>query len=137
MSIYWDWLDLQQIELARLHESAKTLIEHVRAIGFSTQPGKPFSYKTGMQTSQPADCHTVEVVNGSGRDCDLHRHSTIHRFLRCATGRHFHIVIPARLEVCLETPRNIGYAHLGVRTLHQIHYLSAERLRAVNSLSGK
>src|SRR6266487_5410575 len=137
MSIYWDWLDLQQIKLARLHESAKTLIENVRAIGFSTQSGKPFGYKTGMQASQPADCHTVEVVNGSCRDRDLHRHSTIHRFLRCASGRHFHIVIPARLEVCLETPRNIGYARLGVRTLQQIHYLSAKPLCTENSLSCK
>ena len=137
MPIDWDRLDLQQIELARLHESAKTLIENVRAIRFATQSGKPSCYKTGMQASQPAHCHTVEVVNGSCRNRDLHRHSPIHRFLQCASGRHFHIVIPARLEVCLETPRNIGYARLGVRTLQQIHYLSAERLCTVNSLSCK
>src|SRR6266481_2159762 len=123
MPIDWDWLDLQQIELARLHESAKPLIENVRAVGFATQSGKPSCYKTGMQTSQSADCHAVEVVNGSRRDRDLHRHSTIQRFLRCASGRHFHIVISARLEICLETPRNIGYARFGVRPLHQIHYL--------------
>src|SRR5947199_35777 len=87
MSIYWDWLDLQQIELARLHESAKTLIENVRAIGFSTQSRKPLGYKTGMQTTQPADCHTVEVVNGSGRDHDLHRHSAIHLFLHIGSNK--------------------------------------------------
>src|SRR6266700_1055010 len=122
MPIDWDGLDLQQIELARLHESAKPFIENVRAVRFATQSGKPSCYKTRMQASQPADCHTVEVVNGSCRDRDLHRHSTIHRFLRCASGRHFHIVIPARL---------------GVRTLQQIHYLSAKPLRTVNSLSCK
>src|SRR6266487_4806711 len=137
MPVDWDRLDLQQIELARLHESAKTLIENVRAVCFATQSGKPSCYKTGMQASQSADCLSDEVINGSRRDCDLLRHSTIHRFLRCASSRHFHIVISARLEVCLETPRNIGYARLGVRTLQQIHYLSAHGLRTVNGSSAK
>ena len=61
--------------------------------------------------------HTVEVLNGSWRDRDFHRHSIIHCILRRATGFHFDVVIAARLEICLETPRNIGYAHFGVRTL--------------------
>ena len=51
MSIDRHRLDLQQIELARLHEGAKPLIKNVRAIRFSTQPCKPFAYKTGMQPS--------------------------------------------------------------------------------------
>src|SRR6266403_3383150 len=102
-------LDLQQIKLARLHESAKTLIENVLAVVFATQSGKPSCYKTGMQASQPADCHTVEVVNGSCRNRDLHRHSTIHRFLRCASGRHCDSVIPTGFEIRLETPWNVGH----------------------------
>src|SRR6266699_3115384 len=137
MSIHWNWLDLQQVELARLHECAKPFIENIRAVRFSTQSGKPLRHKTRMQARQPANCNTVEVVNGSCRGRDLHRHSTIHRFLRCASCRHFYIVIPARLEICLETPRNIGYTRLGVRTLQQVHYLSAHGLRTVNGSSAK
>src|SRR5437867_2864068 len=137
MSIYWNWLDLQQVELPRLHKRPKPLIENIRAVGFSTQSGKPLRHETRMQARQPADCHTVEVVNGSCRDHDLHRHSAIHRFFRSAAGVNFNVVIATGFVICLETPRNIRYAGFSIGPLQQIHQLSAERLRTVNSLPAK
>src|SRR5213078_1903446 len=98
MSIDWHRFDLQQIELACLHERAESLIEHIRAVRFAAQSGEPFGHKTGVQASEPANSHTVEVVNRSWRDRDFHRHPIVHCFLRRADGDHFHVVIPARLK---------------------------------------
>ena len=126
---------MQQIELAGLHERAKPLIENVRAVCFSAQFGKAFSHETRMQPSQAANRHAIEMVNGSRRDRDFHGDSTIHCVLRCANRINLDVVIPARFEIRLEAPRNIVNARVGVRTLQQIHYLPAESVRAVNSLS--
>src|SRR6266446_768220 len=77
------------------------------------------------------------MINGSRRHDDLHRHSAVHRFLRRASSYHFDVVITAGFEIRLETPRNVGHAGIVVRTLQEIHQLSPERLRAVNSLSAE
>ena len=90
-----------------------------------------------MQPLQSIHRHAVKVINRSRRNHDLNRHATIHRLFRCASGFYFHVVIPARLVICLETPRNILYAYVGVRPLQQINDLSPERLRTVNSLSAE
>ena len=67
----------------------------------------------------------------------MNRYATVHRLFRRASGFYFHVVIPARFVICLETPRNILYAYVGVRPLQQINDLSPERLRTVNSLSAE
>ena len=50
MSIDRNRFDLQEIEESRLHESAKSFIENVRAIGFALQPAKTFDHITGPQS---------------------------------------------------------------------------------------
>ena len=74
------------------------------------------------------------MVNGSRRDRDFHRDVSIDRFFWRAAGIHLDVVIAARLEICLETPRNILYAGVRIRSLQQIHNLSPQRLRAINGL---
>ena len=90
-----------------------------------------------MQPSETGHRNAVEMINRSRCDGDLHRHSTIHRFLRRARGRHLDVVITAHLEVGLETPRNIGYTRLRIRPLQEIEHLSTERFGIVNLLSTK
>ena len=87
MAIDGNRLNLQNIEKTRLHKSAKSLVEKIRAVRFPTQPGKPFGHKTGMQPLQSTYGHAVEVVNWSGRDCDLNWHATVGRFVGGAAGR--------------------------------------------------
>src|SRR6266566_37028 len=67
----------------------------------------------------------------------MHRNSTSDCFLWRAIGYNFDIIVAARLEISLESPRDILHARTGVRTLQQIDELWAKRLRTVNSLAGK
>src|SRR5437867_12272372 len=107
MSIDWHRFDLQQIELACLHERAESLIEHIRAVRFAPQSCEPFGHNTGVQASEPANSHTVDVVNRSWRDRDFHRHPIVHCLLRRDDGYHFTALIPARFELRLASPRNV------------------------------
>ena len=90
-----------------------------------------------MQSVEPGYCNAVKAVNSTCRDRDLHRYSTIHCFLWRAAGRDFDVIITARLEICLETPRNIGHSRVGVRLSQEIEHLSAQCLCIINGLPAK
>src|SRR6266403_4366011 len=137
MSIHRNRLDLQYIKEPGLHERPKSLIEKIRAVRLSIQPRESFGHKAGMQSLKPADGNAVKVINRSSRDRDLQRYSTIDRLLRRASSHDLDVVVTARLEVCLQTPRNISYARVGVRSLQKIDNLSTQGLRIVNSPPGK
>ena len=70
-----------------------------------------------MQASQAGNRRAIEVIDRPRRDRDLHWHSTIHCFLRRAGGYHFDVIIATGFEIRLETPRDVLYARVGVRTL--------------------
>src|SRR5215831_12991793 len=61
----------------------------------------------------------------------------MHSLVRCAICYHFHVVVTTRLEIRLEATWNILDARIGVRTLKEIGYLAAERLRTVNGVPTK
>src|SRR4030095_858968 len=90
-----------------------------------------------MQSTQPGNSHTIEVIDGSRRNHDVHRNTTIHCHVRFAVGHYFDIVITARLEICFETTWNVLDPNISVRALEEIRYLAAERLRTVNRLTTK
>src|SRR6476620_9594156 len=90
-----------------------------------------------MQSAQPGNSHTIEVINGPRRNHDVHGNAAIRCLVRCAVGHYFDIVITARLEICFQTTRNVLDSHLSVRALEKIGYLAAQRLRTVNRLTAK
>src|SRR5262245_11831604 len=105
-------LDLENIEETGLHERAKSLVEKIRTVRFSIQSRESFGHKTRMQSLESTHRSTIKVVHRSRRDCDLHRYAAANRFVRCAAGHDLHIVIPARFEISLKTPRNILHARI-------------------------
>src|SRR5512133_3144768 len=90
-----------------------------------------------MQSTQPGNSHTIEVINGPRRNHNVHGNATIHCLVRCAVGHYFDIIITARLVVGFETTRHVLYSHVSVRALEEIGYLAAERFRTVNRLTAK
>src|SRR5258705_1730695 len=90
-----------------------------------------------MQPTQPGNSHTIEVINGSWRNHDVHRNATIYCLVRSAVGHYFDIIITARLVICFETARNVLDSNVSVRALEEIRYLAAQRLRTVNRLTAK
>src|SRR6476659_4204249 len=90
-----------------------------------------------MQSAQPGNSHTIEVINGPRRNHDVHGNATIHCLVRYAVRHYFDIVITARLEIRFETTRNVVDPNFSVRALEEIRYLAAQRLRTVNGLTAK
>src|SRR4030095_16126966 len=90
-----------------------------------------------MQSTQPGNSHTIEVINGPRRNHDVHRNATIHCLARSAVGHYFDIVITARFVIRFETTRNVVDPNISVRALEEIRYLAAKRIRTVNRLTAK
>src|SRR5215216_222815 len=90
-----------------------------------------------MQSTQSGNSHPIEVVNSPRGNHNLHGNATIHCLVGCPVGHYFDIVIPARLEIRLETTRNVLDPNISVRALEEIRYLTAECLRTVNCLTTK
>ena len=131
MSIHRYWFDLKNIKKPGAHECAKPLVERLRGIGLSLQLGETFDDVTGTQPVKPANCDSVEIVNRSWRNRDVHRHSAVDCIVGCAAGNDLHVVITTCFVICLETTRNVLDSRICVRPLQQIEHLSTQGFGAV------
>src|SRR4029453_6383647 len=132
MSIDRNRFDLKNVKESGAHKRAKSLVERFRAISLSLQLRETFDDITGAQSIEPADSDTVEVVNRSRRNRNVHREPAIDCILGHPAGDDLHIVITTCLVIRLETARYILGSRSCVRSLQQIKHLAAQRFWIVN-----
>ena len=130
-------IDLQHLEKPGPHQLAKFFIEHIRAVSFAVEGGKPVTDIAGSQSFQSFNGNSVKSINRAGRDRDRHRNVSVAGFVRLARGFDFDRIITAGFEVGLQPPRNVIDAPVGVRLGEQVEHLPAQRLSSVNGVAVK
>src|ERR1700730_13532127 len=90
-----------------------------------------------MQSSQTVHEHFSEVIDGSGRDRDLHRNAAGLRRSRLRRRFDFDFVVTARFEIGLQPPGNIGDARFGLRLIEKIGDLAPHYFTVVNRPTAK
>src|SRR5205807_524140 len=135
----WSRLNLQDIEKAGPHQSAKTLVQSFGTVSLALQSGEPFLDEARTQSGQAVYKNfATEVIKLAGRNRHVDWNAAVDRSrgLR-RRGFDFHFIITTRSIKSLQPTRDVGNARVGERLFQQIFDLSAQGIRAVNRLSTK